>query len=380
MPRLALPRSGRHTRGVTLPELMVAISGIGIVMAVLLPSVAIFREATRKVECANKITRLAKGMSAFDTSRGQLPGWRNTVEAYTMAHVPKNGNPKESIACVSWTVPLMPFIGELEVSNWYTAYTPSGRDDVRGKQIDLFICPVVAEQLKTPSGLCYFVNGGTGGVPTEDDGLDATKPDHTILQNPADGVCVDTAGNESSQPWFLRWGGRYEYYPARSTLMNVTEGDGSSNTLLFTERTGPTTPMTTSWADNPVPPAKGNGCRPDGTMHTVLHSKGIHPGYGAPGGGESLHATMNTWMKERGDRDLRYPSSRHPDGFMAAFCDGHVRLVSNEIDEWVYTQMLSSDSRRVSYRVGMFQQIHDDPRKEGTPYLFNVRDLGGSAM
>jgi len=61
---------------------------------------------------------------------------------------------------------------------------------------------------------------------------------------------------------------------------------------------------------------------------------------------------------------------------MAAFCDGHVRFISHEIDEWVYTQVLSSNSRKVSYRVGMFQQIHDDPRAVGTPYLFNVRDLG----
>jgi prepilin-type processing-associated H-X9-DG protein len=37
------------------------------------------------------------------------------------------------------------------------------------------------------------------------------------------------------------------------------------------------------------------------------------------------------------------PSSRHPSGVNALFCDGHTRFLSQEIDYLVYCQLMSSD-------------------------------------
>lgn len=366
IPDAVRPTFRRRPAGISLPELLVCIAVVAILMAILLPALALFRESARKASCANNISRVAKGFAAYDVSHTKLPGWRNVLEPYTQAHTTRRGNPREDIACVSWTVMLMPFIGESEIADWYASYSPGQIvDDAQQKRVDLFLCPAVASELKSPSPLCYFANAGTGAMSTDSYGRQYT----------GDGVCVDAAGNLPSQAWHMKSGGMKEYQPAVYAFSDVAEGDGASNTLLLAERTGPESPTDVSWADNPQPPANATD-RSVKTLHGVLHSRGIHPGYGAPGGGESIHATMNTWMKVRGDNGLRYPSSRHERGFMTAFCDGHVRFVSDSIDEWVYTQILTSDQRHLSMRVGMFQQR---PTADGQfePYIFDERDLNG---
>lgn len=357
---------GSRPAGMTLPELLVSIAVAAILMAILIPALALFRESARKASCANNISRVGKGFTAFDMTQGQLPGWRNVLEPYTSANTTKRGNSREDVACVSWTVMLLPFIDERELADWYATYSPSRvADDVRRKRVDVFVCPVVAPELKTLSPVCFFANGGTGAMATDESGRQFT----------GDGVCLDAAGNVPSQAWHIKTPGSKEYYPGRYAFSDVAEGDGCSNTLLLAERTGPDSPADVSWADNPMPPAIGTD-KSVSTMHAILHTRGIHPGYGQPGGGQSMHATMNTWMKTRGDNGLRYPSSRHDRGFMTVFCDGHVKFVSNSIDEWVYTQILTSDQRHLSLRVAMFQQ---KPTADGglEPYIFSERDLEG---
>ncbi len=350
----------------TLPEMLVAVSVIAVLMAILLPALGLLRESSRKASCANNISRLATAFAAHDTSLSAIPGWRNAVQPWTSAHCGQGM--EDDAACVSWTVPLLPFISEREIADWYATYSRDRvADDARLKRVSLFLCPVVAalEESTSPGPLSYFVNGGTGGLTLT-----------TGRQVTGDGVCVDSAGNQRSQPWYRQSGGAKEYYPEQMSLTEVAEGDGTSNTLLLAERTGTAAPIDVSWADSPLP-AVNNSDRSVKTLHAVLHSRGIHPGYGAPGGGQSANATENTWMKTRGDQELRYPSARHRDGFLTAFCDGHVTFVSNAIDEWVYTQILTSDSRpgRISLRVAMFQQRPTGVPDQFEPYIFDQHDL-----
>ena len=74
------------------------------------------------------------------------------------------------------------------------------------------------------------------------------------------------------------------------------------------------------------------------------------------------------------DWTVRYPSSRHPGAVNVAFCDGHVRVVRNGIDAWVYCQLLSSNSQAVSHGVADWQQ-HFDASGSLVPYMFNPADL-----
>lgn len=362
--------------GMTLVELLVSIAGVSTLVSILLPVVGNLREQSRLLSCANNISRVARGFAAHDTSRSMLPGWRNELGTYTssLSNL-KNGRAdsdgdgipdSKAEACVSWTVVTLPYIGENEIYDWYDTYsTTRVADDVTRKRVPLFVCPTAASAATSPSPLNYFANCGNGGLSTDGQGRQYT----------GDGVCLDAAGNLRGQPWYISTGGAKEYRPGRAALAGVAEGDGTSNTLLLAERTGDVSPTDVSWADNPQPPAN-NADKAAKTCHGVMHSRGIHPGYGQPGGGESLHATMNTWMKTRGDDGLRYPSSRHEGGFMTAFCDGHVKFVTNAIDEWVYTQLLTSNHYDMSFRVSMFEKI---AQPDGTllPAIYSEADLTG---
>jgi hypothetical protein len=57
-----------------------------------------------------------------------------------------------------------------------------------------------------------------------------------------------------------------------------------------------------------------------------------------------------------------------------AFCDGHVKIVRNGIDAWVYCQLLSSDSGAVSSGVADWQQHFDDSGAL-VPYTLDPNDL-----
>jgi prepilin-type processing-associated H-X9-DG protein len=74
------------------------------------------------------------------------------------------------------------------------------------------------------------------------------------------------------------------------------------------------------------------------------------------------------------DWNVRYPSSHHPGAVNAAFCDGHVRVLRDGIDAWVYCQILSSAGNSASTGVRDWQQALNDA---GTlvPYTFNPADL-----
>jgi prepilin-type processing-associated H-X9-DG protein len=379
------PQRGSRRSGLTLTELLVATTATSLLMGMLLPALAKSRESARQVTCATAVSRIAKGFTSFDTSRGDLPGWRNVLDPYTSTRVREGhagngtgpGADPRSGSCVSWTVMILPFLGETEIYDWYAAYAP-GRvaDNVASKRISGYVCPVAADDMTSPSPLCFFANGGTGGLALEGDPDYSGRGKRPFRQFQGDGVCLDAAGNVAGQPWYVTSGGAEEYSPGQNSLVDIADGDGTSTTLLVTERTGEVAPTDVSWADHPQPAMHGAD-RGVKTLHVVMHTRGIHPGYGQPGGGESLHATMNTWMKRRGDNSLRYPSSRHAGGFMAAFCDGHVQFVADSIDEWVYTQLLTSDSRpgRISFRVGMFQKRPTGVSDELEPYFFSESDL-----
>lgn len=378
-------RGSARRAGVTLTELLVASTAASLLMGMLLPALAKSRESARQVTCANSLSRVAKGFVAFDTSRSELPGWRNVLDPYTSARVRAGyagngtgpGFDPSSGACVSWTVMILPHLGESEIYDWYATYSPDRASDAAtAKRISGYVCPVVAEEMTSSGPLCFFANGGTGGLALEGNPEYSGKGKRPFRQFQGDGVCLDTVGNVVGQPWYVTAGGAEEYSPGRNSLTDVADGDGTSTTLLVTERTGAAAPVDIGWADHPQPAMHGAD-RGVKTLHAVMHTRGIHPGYGQPGGGESLHATMNTWMKRRGDDGLRYPSSRHEGGFMTAFCDGHVKFIGNGIDEWVYTQLLTSDSRpgRVSFRVGMFQKQPTGVGDGLEPYYFSEGDL-----
>jgi len=373
----------RHTAGFTLVELLVVIAIIGILAGMVLPAVQVARESARRSNCQSNMKQIGSALIHYDTSKLRLPGWRNTIDTYTAAMVALGTDDDKKKACVSWTVPILAELGNNEIFNWYDQYV-SGQDDVTVKKISIFQCPTSSSDMANASGLCYAVNAGTGAEELSGSGA-------PFSQYRADGVFLDAAGNVNAgdaADYFIDSADRRVYTAARSSMANVTGGDGDSATLMLAERCGPYSETSeVTWSATPW--ASGTGSNAVAGKHIFMHPPALNTSGSGSIPGKSTEykvinvATETAPFRERGgtastDFPYRYPSSRHRGkGVNVVFCDGHTMFLSEKIDSWVYCQMLTSMKSGLSDRAKKWQK-YDHDRSSSTPivdYIFDEKDL-----
>lgn len=356
--------SSRSPKAFTMVELLVTIAILSILVGMLLPAVQIARESGRRRACSNNIRQVGLATASYSDARRNSPGWRNVLQAYTTARATTD----PTLACVSWTVQIMPFMEQDSVYQWYTSCTTATANEPPKVQIPAYRCPSQGGDPTTPFPLSYAVNAGTGGEVLNT----ASTPDSQFT---GDGFCVDTVGNLVSTPTFDD--SRPTYLPAQTIAKNGP-ADGRSMTMLLSERSGPNVPTDIAWSANPraVKPNAGAVA----SNHTILHPIAI-------GNGSRLNVRVINPTEETRpvpapvpanakpeDWNFRYPSSRHPNGVNMVFCDSRTAFVLENIDPWVYCQLLSSDSGSVSGVVANWQQRVDDAGQL-RPYTLNPADL-----
>jgi prepilin-type N-terminal cleavage/methylation domain-containing protein/prepilin-type processing-associated H-X9-DG protein len=353
-------------RGVTLVELLVVISIVATLAAMLMPALGMAREAARKTSCLNNLSSIAKGFIAHEASLGQLPGWRNRLDGYSRSKIQSDEKNK---ACVSWAVALLPYLGEREIFSWYEQYTGGGGvDDATRKRIGPYVCASIAAetQQKVPAALSYVVNVGTGARVLKGTGA-------TARQYRGDGVLVDAVGNLSSSDAYVTAAdaGRsaQQYQPAVSSLEKVGAGDGDASTALVAERSGLQAPRSVAWSASPLPAAAGAPASE--TLHGFLQPTAIVSGSSYR---PNPKTGRNGWMSQaEAESGLRYPSSAHGKGFPMAFCDGHVQVLSELVDSWVYAQLLSSDQANRSPEVDGWEKYRLDGQL--VHYILDTKDI-----
>ncbi len=348
----------RPRSGVSLVELLVTIAMIAILVSIMLPVLGIARESARRTYCSNNLAQLTKGLISHDMERASLPGWRNSVAGYTDAKLAAGQHAK---AHVSWTVSILPFIGENDLADWYREYTTgAAADDVtdeneqggkRGKRVDLFVCPSADGVAR--NGLCYMGNGGTGA-----ETLAAGSPPQ---QYRGDGAMLDTVGNG--------------YAAGRWSLEQIALGDGVAGTLLLVERWGFKETRGDSWASFPL--ATIDGEHSYRTTHVVRHPPALQNDEHPPENSRVINPTAATLpfpvVGDSIEWAWRYPSSRHKGGVVASFCDGHVRFLGEKISPWVYCQLLTADKKYRSARAAGWEQYRLDG--QWVPYILDDADI-----
>jgi prepilin-type N-terminal cleavage/methylation domain-containing protein len=364
-PTLSLERihSLKTTRpnGLTLVELLVVISIVATLVAILMPALGQAREAARRTYCMNNLSQLGKSLIAFDVAKKYLPGWRNSLGSYTAARSADAATKPD--ACVSWTVVLLPFLNQNEITEWYDSYTASAVvDDATKKLIPPYVCPSAAGDMKSESPLCYAGNGGTGGEVLSN-GRDQYK---------SDGVFLDAAGNLPGVAWYVTGSNTQSYAPLRMTLKDIEVGDGVGSTLMLTERCGVLAPLDVSWSANPQAAVANANARK--RTHLFLHPPRLEAGQNPTAGKRVINTTDESKPLSEADWSVRYPSSRHPKGTAAVFCDSQTRFISEAIDPWVYCALLTSNRGGTSERAKGWERY---PRADGqwVQYIYDGRDL-----
>jgi prepilin-type N-terminal cleavage/methylation domain-containing protein/prepilin-type processing-associated H-X9-DG protein len=122
----------------TLVELLVVMAIIGVLVALLLPSVQGAREAARRVQCANNLKQLALGAHAYHQANDHFPCGtgsdnRNVSQAY-QDQVPRR----------NWIVYLLPFVEQKGIYDHMDFNVPGNRGvnlPLVQKNLAIALCP-----------------------------------------------------------------------------------------------------------------------------------------------------------------------------------------------------------------------------------------------
>jgi prepilin-type N-terminal cleavage/methylation domain-containing protein/prepilin-type processing-associated H-X9-DG protein len=304
MNRSTTTRCPRH--GFTLVELLVVITIIAVLMGLLLPAVQAAREGGRRTVCQNNLYQMAFAATRHSDQNGFIPGWRNRVALGS------------GTAFFSWPVVITPFMERTDI--WKSIGNGTLPTAV---YVTTFSCPSSPPDSQTGPTLAYAGNAGSacnGGV--------------VATNNRArDGVMFDTSIT-STGTTCLTATGRY-------SMDDVSSGDGTSMTLVLSERCG---------AGNAAPPliqATWTSQFPTqvGAFSFSNASTSV-PAFGIVGTAPPTKVinSGSAGPSSNGPGYVSQPSSNHPGGAVAAFCDGHTAFLKDSLSAGVYANLLNWDN------------------------------------
>ncbi len=305
-------------RGMTLMELLVVITVIGVILMISLPAITSALESGRRVNCVANQTKLALAMSRMNASQDYLPGWRNNL---TIVNVP---------GTVSWFVHLLPYLERKDVYDGVVNGTVWLHDGVVSSPHDLFSltrCPSMPLQKQYRNyRMHYAANGGSSGP-----GASTPRDDGALGDNSA-GMMI--------------------------SLDDIRSGDGLATTLLISETVwefgwipkgltgqipgvgGPVLPTTPGAILFNCPPNIWTLRIPtvaDGVLGQGSNAFGFSNRGGAPTATTQVINVSGTYLSQ-------IPSSRHPRGVVAIFADGSSRFLKDDLLPHIYGHLLTSRS------------------------------------
>ena len=374
-------------RAFTLVELLVVISIIGMLMALLLPAVQQAREAGRRNTCANNMRQLTLAVTNFFTAKGSYPGYVEPLGLGSTTSGPGYEKRKE-IYPVSWIVPILSYIERTDVYRIYhigpwsisgsVAWPPGGGapTDPPPVYVDVLNCPSSPPTSTAGDTPCVYVaNCGMIDVQsaTYNGSASSVTPGATPADYPANGVFFNHWNPQ--QPFGVTVLGRATttagmiYNPGpmiTQTQDYITANDGSSLTLMLSENNyAPWAILrvtTSSGAEAAIGPCvsaiqspyNGTAFWSTGTSLSKPYGAGTEPQNGFvwwPDAQPSPLMKINSSQASRiaaTGYHINYtmtPSSNHPSGVNVAFCDGHIRFLSQDIDNTVFCQLMSPNGQ-----------------------------------
>jgi prepilin-type N-terminal cleavage/methylation domain-containing protein/prepilin-type processing-associated H-X9-DG protein len=337
------------SRGFTLVELLVVITIVGMLMSLMLPAVMSARAASRRAQCMNNLHQVSLAMLSEVAAKQRFPAYGNfaryTPEAYH-----------------SWVVPLLAWLERADLAaewNWFLPHDSPANAKLTTIGIPVLVCPDDFTVVPGQGNLTYVVNCGFGwsaGSPAHDCPSSfhilSTPPHYAPLDYNGDGIaCPPGKPPEAADRKLFFQTGLFfgENWPpgkdpGAEVLHHTPDSifDGASNTIMLSEniRAGYDPQKGTSWA-TPWPTnnafyvssyvCENRTCAPGKVDYHRANDSSQDP-YRL----EAINAA-----RDQAEGEAPWPSSFHPGGVHAAFADGHIHFLSEQVDGAVYAALMS---------------------------------------
>lgn len=307
----------------TLLEVLIAISVIGLILAIMLPAVQSAREAARRTQCQNNLRQIVLATQNFHDVEGSLPSFYNgtsleyPLQEWDLFHMH------------SWRVMLLPYLEQSalrEQVEWDALATGDANIPVAQSPVTTCLCPSGGD----PSHMGWGLKHDNSGYDPDDI---AEKYKYYVVRSDYDAmagiqVLPDPlpAGAHPASVDFVRWGiWGWPVFEERTTtasqLLRYRSGkfrdvtDGLSNTIAVVERAGKPLDML-------------NG-KPN---VTVQNPDADYPGQVGWSASNTFSWALNGNGVGVNESNSRGIYSFHPGGATIAIADGSVRFLSDATD------------------------------------------------
>jgi prepilin-type processing-associated H-X9-DG protein len=352
--------------------LLVVIAIIGVLIALLLPAVQKVREAANRIQCANNLKQIGLAIHNFHDTYNQFPtqgAWWCGGISYNIDGTPHG--PKYQQA--GWGFQILPFIEQqnlfntsdllplgatpttgainwkpmgsnLPASAFPLNFGPVGSymDDLtnvalvgpaRATPIKLYACPsrrTVAVSSIDGANLTDYCSLAPGVVPMNRNSAGLLDEDTfgLIYGWSATEAALARAGNDAQYGQHHGvipggpWGGNFQ----KHTFASIT--DGTSNTMVISERFLPPNDLNGGGSDNTGP---FSGTDPN-TVRTTASAQVSEEGQPIALANPHIDANVQDWTAGPGWSTQMQLGSSHPAGINAVFADGSVHNVKYGID------------------------------------------------
>jgi prepilin-type processing-associated H-X9-DG protein len=286
----------------TLVELLVVITIIGVLVALLIPAIQAAREASRRSSCANNLHQLGVAIQVYHGTHKSFPSG---------AHLHK----RVSELGISWRVMILPQLDENVLYERMNP-TPEGgasNEAGRGLTLDVFVCPS-----DPPTPMTFVESNYSGVAGPGREGRRRVFPTDMVCGD----ICTDGA-----------------LFPGSQTRIGEIE-DGTSHTLAIGERnyTFRDWIMGATWLGKP----------------TILQI--------CTGATSNIRYPVNTYGFYVKDSEAPVPNPKpmllndlyfgsfHPGGAQFSLADGSVQMLSDGMDFTVFEDLSTIAGHETSRR------------------------------